>query len=224
MSFTSKGSAIVILKNYKPTAVEADIPDYFITAADQEINQRSDTQWEIDIVDRTFLINGTGERHIHVPTVPIVSLTSVSIIHNDETETSLAVSGAKREVRFNAETGQIVRVRSENDIFVDDDDEFNTSRFVEGVENIKVVGKFGRDEVADLLRLLANMIILRNMGRLDPNNYKVNLISEKIGKYQYTSAHIDRATKGNEPLTLDGFINYLFGLLPQDDSIFIEAV
>ncbi len=221
--FTSKDSAIVFLTQYKPDIVAADIPDYFVSAAEEEINNRTETQWEVDSTDQIFLIDGTGENHIHVPVVPIISLTEIAVILNDETETTLTLSGSTREVRFNLETGVIHRIANRNNVFsFADTDEEDWSVFPRGQANIRVTGKFGRTGPTNILRLIANLIILRQMRFKDPESFKPNLISETIGKYEYRLA--SGGSKGNEAMNLDGYINYLFSILPKDDEIYIEAV
>lgn len=221
--FTSKDSAIVFLTQYKPDILADDIPDYFVSAAEEEINERTDTQWEIDAADQTFLIDGRGENFIHVPVVPIISLTEITIIHNDETETKLSISGSLREVRFNLETGSIHRIANRNNVFsFADTDEQDFATFPRGQSNIRVIGKFGRTGPTNILRLIANLLILRQMKFKDPESFKPNLKGEKIGKYEYTLQ--TGGSKANEVLNLDGYINYLFSILPHDDEIFIEAV
>jgi len=227
MAFTSKGSVFVFLLGYNPNVVLDDIPDYFITAAEQEINNRTDTQWEIDSSDVTILLDGSGTKFIHVNTVPIVSLTEVVLIFFDETEESLDISGANRNIRFNVETGVIERIQSSNNTLIErGDDPLRGSVFLEGTANVRIVGKFGRSatDVEDILRLIANLSILRMMTFKDPSKFKANIIKEKIGKYDYMIGAKGRATGDNEILNLDGYINYLYSVLPQDDALFIEAV
>ena len=226
MSYTSKGSALVILLDYNSSAVESDIPDYFVTAADDEINFRTDSQWEADSVDQTQLLDGRGVASIFSKIVPIVSLTEVVIIDDDESETSLDLSGSDREIRYNAETGEIFRITSSvtNLIERDVEDDRGGLTFPDGVANVRVVGKFGRTQASDLLRFIANMIILRMMSRKQPSKYAVaGKISERIGKYQYNLG-AGSGSGENQGLTLDGYINYLFNILPKQDSVWIEAV
>lgn len=226
MPFTSKGSAVIFLRNYDPNIVEDDIPDYFVDAATEEINERSDTQWEIDTADQTFIIDGTGNRFIHVPTIPIISLTELVIINSDETEESLIVSGTNREIRFNKETGSIERFTLFEDAIEKglDTSDIRATIFPVGNANIRIVGKFGRNEVSNTLRLLANLIILRIMSKLNPGKFRAaNLKSERIGKYAYTlDSGVSGGRTGN--LTVDGYIDYLFEILPKDDALYIEAI
>lgn len=220
--YVTKQAVVDFAVSLKTDLTVADITDAMLTATTQMINKETDTYWQVYAGD--LYVDGRGEDFIFSPIVPIVTLTAVKIIDIDTTEESLTVSGTDREVWFNEETGLIKRIDyyGSTDIQRDPDP---GALFPEGVKNIKITGTFGRATYAELLAMLQTMLIIQMLRFKYPSEFNTDLISERIGEYEWRASEMQYSKDPkNSKKTLDGYISYLYSMLPQDDKLCVLAV
>lgn len=207
----------------KPDFVLADIPSFIRSAAWQEIIQRTSTEWTVD--SETIYVDGRGDKYLFIPEPPIVSISSMTIIGKDLTETSVTVDQTDddRQVWWDAETGKIELINYVQGIEYGFDPEQDAGVFPKGEQNIKIVGVFGRNTPAYILQMLQLLCMVRHMMRVEPSTYgKGDMVMEKIGKYAYEL--YGKSTTRSERMSLDQYIDYLFGLLPQSSTFAYDAV
>lgn len=225
MSYVTAEDMVVFLRDLFPAIQESDITSILFSASFDEINQRSETTWQVTSVNQ--LADGRGSSVIFCPIVPIQTLTAVIIIAKDETEESLIISGTDRQIWFDNETGKIEIILGSTGIEVSGNEEspFKTSRvFPKGVRNIRMEGTFGRTTVPATVSFLQMLIILKYLSFQHPTRYAVDLIQEKIGRYSKAFGVPANQAVQNQKRGIDGMIEYLYSVLPQDDAIWIEAV
>jgi len=221
--YETKANILAFLQKIKSDLTLADISDVMYNSSTEQINNRTDTYWKI--YSGSLYINGEGIGHIYSPVVPIATLTGLSIISSDLTEETLDVSGSDREVAFDIETGLIERI-SQFDLQVEKGIEYGESGsvFPIGIDNIKITGTFGRDALLhdslNILKFLQTLIVARMMGFMYPTDFNaVDIAEEKIGEYSYKIGDMQYSNNDkNQKRTLEGYIEYLFSILPQDDK------
>jgi len=198
----------------KSSFVIGDIPTFVRAGAYEEITQRTETDWVADTEDATIYLDGRGDKFLYVPEeyLPILSMTSLTIINHELTETSVICDQTddERQVAYDPYTGKIEVIEPLSGIEYGLDSDYGF--FPAGVRNIRVVGKFGQSTPANILSLLQLMLMLRYMSRLQPKDYAGgDMRSERIGKYAYELFGVGSESKR---LTMDDMINHLFDLLP----------
>jgi hypothetical protein len=200
-----------------PDFLSADLTDKEILAAQEIINERSDTVW--NLFSGSKYVDGTGNPYIFSPIVPIVTLTSVKIIAIDTTETSLIVSGSTREIIADFETGMIKRVQG---IGVEYGEENEIGPYFPlGVQNIKLTGTFGQNGAsANTLNLLQTLLCILTLSKKFSGKYNSDLVMERIGEYEYRTDPMQYSKNPkNQKMTLEGYIDYLFESLPKEGSV-----
>jgi len=225
--YETRANILTFLQKVKSDLVLADITDTVYNASTEMINNKTDTYWEIFAGD--LYINGEGTDRFFSPVVPIVTLTNVQLIFRDGTTEDLITSGVDKQVWFNDETGEIARIDKYgmDDITRDPDP---GPRFPEGLKNIKITGTFGRDasnhDSLNILKLLQTLLVMKIMNFQFPSDFRqVDLIQERIGEYEYRIGDMQTSKVGkNQKMTLEGYIDYLFNLLPKDDAISVMGV
>jgi len=201
----------------------ADVPPFVRSAAYQEILERSDFDWEEKV--QTIYEDGRGTKEVFCPVLPIIALTEVVIVSQTLGETSLNVDQTDddRQIWYDAATGKIEIIQPIGGIEVAGADNATASVFPTGVQNIKLVGTFGQDSPSSILSLLQLYLMLRNMARTDPAKWgKGDIVSEKIGKYQYEL--YGRGSTQSHRQSLDQYIDYLFSVLPSNNTFFYDNV
>ena len=201
-----------------------DIPDSFLIAADAEIDARTNTAWT-EVAASEVILNGTGYDWVVVPKVPIVAITGLFIRDvENENEQEITVDGSEDEVQImhDPETGYIY-LKPDVDFgftifsrLMDDDTNYDGATFPKGVQNVTVQGTFGRTD--PLVERIASWIIVRDMGKINAKKYGFGKISERLGKYDYSLGNSSRI------MSTDDLIDYLFNLLPKDNTYGFEAI
>jgi len=197
---------------------ESDIADYEMLLAQEIINNRTDTYWEITSSPTTLYLDGKGFTEIVCTLVPITSLTSISIIAIDGTETALVLTGINKNCVYDPDTGIIRRTYTNNEEFQMDSDD-RGAIFPEGIGNVKIVGTFGGVRSStNILKMLQIMLVIQLLGKKMPSIVTSDIFMEKIGEYEYRMSDklYSVENKDNKRLTLEGYINYLFDCLPKD--------
>jgi len=200
-----------------------DIPAFVRDAAYQEIVQVTEVPWELSA--QTLYVDGRGVATIFCPVLPIISLTELVVIDKNTNETSLIVdqTDEDRQVWYDGETGFIKLIKPIAGIEWGTDDDADVGIFPSGVQNIKIVGTFGTDQPKAILTLLQLYIMLRHMSKMDPDKYgSADIISERIGKYQYTLS--SGGSGANSRMSLDTMIEHLYEVLPRENSLLYEDI
>jgi hypothetical protein len=218
--YTTKAAIIDFISTIQSDIIITvnDISDVVLASTTEQINYKTDTAWQV--YAGILYIDGNGERSIFSPLVPIVTLTELAIIGKDTTEEKLILTGINRQVWWNNETGCISRLDwDKSHIEVDP---LWGEYFIEGQNNIRLTGTFGRATFANTLALLQQLMVFKILTFKFPD-LKTDMIMEKIGEYQY---RIGEGAKNsvNEKRTLDGYIDYLFSCLPKDDKLCVVAI
>jgi len=214
-----------------PNFTSDQIPDYIRQSSAEWLAFKTNTAWVE--CNQTFLLSGDGTACVELPRVPIVELTSITIIKHDDTTFDLTLTGTEKQIQYACDTGVIKLIKpihlddSGSLISTDcvDTELFNTSvqsslRFPTGVNNIKIVGVFGSKPLA-LLKLLQLLNMGKTMQLLQPEQYAFGKVSEQIGRYRYS---LGVSTGDNKVLSYDGYIETLCKLLPMEESFTILAV
>lgn len=191
--------------------VLSDLPTYIRNAAYREIVTRTDKEWEIT-TDIQYL-DGRGDRVVYLTETPILSISAITILEKDTTETSLNVDQGDddRQVWYDTNTGKIEIIAPIDGVEWGMDNEY--SIFPEGVQNVKVEGQFRTENYSNILTILQLYTMLRHMARLDPKSYGVgDLVAEKIGKYSYEL--YGKTTTDSKRMSLDQMIEYFYDILP----------
>jgi hypothetical protein len=217
--YTTKIEVINYLNKLKGAGetllVEADIPDSAFNGAGQIIDKKTESRFSVFAGD--LYVDGDGQNYVICPKTPIITLTALSIIHTDLTTEALVLTTASRNIWYNEATGLIKRIAVEVDR-IEYGQEQVDSIFPTGVKNIKMTGTFG-GTAADILALLQIMETSRILGFFMDFIKKANLIEEQIGEYRYKLGDMQTGKDPNNARkTLDGYIEYLYTCLPQDDN------
>ena len=203
--------------------VLTDIPAFVRDAAYQEIVQETNVLW--DPITQSLYVDGNGGNKIFCPVVPIINLTWLVVIGKELSETSLIVdqTDEDRQIWYDGETGLIELIKPITGIEWGIDDDTDVGIFPTGVQNIRIVGTFGTASPEAILILLQLYIMLRHLSKVDPEKYgSGDVISERIGKYQYTLGGGGNITGGR--MGLDAMIAHLFEVLPQENSLLYEDI
>jgi len=215
-TYVTKAEVVTFLSDIYSAIAEADISDLMLNQSWSIIENRTELEWDINEAASTIRLNGTGENHIFVPPayLPITSLTSIIMYKSDETTTTLTLSGDERQVWWDPDTGRIEMVEPDSSltIFLDEDDVYVVNTFVYGVNNIYVTGIFG-STVPDMVKFLQMLLILKAFTIKDPSHFKVDLMAEKMGKYEYKMGVPSSQAEKNQYKGLDGYIEFLFGII-----------
>lgn len=193
--------------------VLSDMPDYIRDFAYREIITRTNREWETT-TDIQYL-DGRGDRAVYLSELPIISISAITILEKDTTETSLNVdqTDEDRQVWYDENTGKIEIIAPIDGIEWGRDNEY--SIFPKGVRNVKVEGQFGTSNYSNILTLLQLYVMLRHLARIDPQTYGVgDKVSEKIGKYSYEL--YGKSTTDSHRMSLDQVIESIYGLLPEN--------
>ena len=197
----------------------SNIPSFLRAAAYEEIVQRSGSDWTE--LESTFYVDGRGDEFVYFLEVPIVTLTAITIIAPDLTETVLTIDQADtdRQIWFDAATGKIAIIGPPiSGIEYGTDGE--QSVFPEGVQNVKIEGTFGQNTPANILSTLQLFTIMRLMGKIDPEFYaKGDMIKEKIGRYAY-----ELGGKATDRKSIEQMIDLFYDLLPNFNSFVYDDV
>lgn len=205
----------------------SDVPDYVRKSSAQMLALKTDTIWEIS--NDILYADGIGANCIACPRVPIVELTDITIILANEEEISLRLTGEDRQVEWDKETGIIRLLQAFNigieiglvTTFEETGNEDEEPSFPCGLQNVRITGVFGTDCQLFLLKFIQLLLMSRAMQMMDSKRYKYDLVKEKIGRYEYK---LMEGSSNNNRMTLDGYIDYLCGLLPKEESFAIEAL
>ena len=217
-TLVSKAEAIAFFANLDPDNITediltADIDDFVLNSSWTQIEDRIGFSYNIG--SRTLYLNGTGERWIFVPYVPILTLTDITIKDSQETETALTLTGTSRDVWFDKEAGRIEFVTADNSamaIFLDSDDTVGR-KFTYGLENIEITGTFG-PAAPGYVKYLQLIIILKSLHFKRKQTYDIDMLAEKIGNYEYKFGVPTSQSESNQYKGIDGYIEYLFSLIP----------
>ena len=222
--FVTDDNIVEFFGFYKSGFAIGNLPTYIREAGYEEIIQRAGSDWVADIEDVTLYLDGRGDKDLWIPEPPILSLTSLTYISKTLEETDLTIdqTDEDRQIWYDANTGHIQLIQPITGIEYGWDED-SIGVFPTGVQNIKIVGKFGTANPNAILTIIQLYCMLRHMARIDPSTYgKGDLVSEKIGKYSY-ELYGKTSTK-SERMSLDQYIDYLYGLLPSFNSFLYDAV
>lgn len=202
---------------------EDDINELIVNSMYDMINRKMDTVYETTTT--TLLADGHGTYTVWCPKIPIVDITRIAIINQDETEDEFDISGDDRNIWWDTSTGKIFTKRDyENKIEVYPDDEsLAYGKFPDRVACVKIEGTFG--QVANsLVKQLQLFLILKQYAILQPSVYATDIISEKIGRYEYKLLNASNVSPNNQRKGIDGWIAYLFEQLPSEDKLGLESI
>jgi len=217
--YTTKLEVVTYLNSLKSAGetqlVETDIPDSAFNGAGSIVDEKTGSRFAVFAGD--LYVDGDGQNYIICPRVPIITLTGVTIINPDTSTEALVVSGTSRNIWFNEATGLIKRIAITVDR-IEYGQEHVDCVFPFGVKNIKMTGTFGGTS-ADVLALLQILETTRILGFFMDFIKKTNLIEEQIGEYRYKLGDMQTGKDPNNARkTLDGYIEYLYNCLPQNDN------
>ena len=205
----------------------SDIPDYVRNMSAETLKLKTDTIWEFS--NDILYADGIGANCIACPRVPIVELTDITVILANEEEIVLRLTGEDRQVEWDSETGIIRLLTAFNTAielgipttFEQNGNEDAEPEFPCGLQNVRITGVFGTECPLYLLKFIQLLLMAKAMQTMDSRRYKYDLVREKIGRYEYK---LMEGSSTNNRLTLEGYIDYLCGLLPKEESFTIEAL
>lgn len=219
--FVTDTEILEFFSTVKDGFVVTDIPTLMRENVVEIIKFRSDNDWDKKTAAVLF-IDGRQNNTVFTQIVPINFISDIIVIGKDETQTKLTFQGADKQVWFDEETGKIEIIRFNRGI------EFGTkisdepSVFPEGVNNVKIVGAFG-DTTPATIKQLELLLLLKSMKFKDATNFKAqDIVRERIGKYEYELFGKSTTRAGSR--SLDDWIDFLFELLPETQSIGLEAI
>jgi hypothetical protein len=217
--YTTKAEVISYLNKLKGVGetqlVETDIPDSAFNGAGRIIDEKTDSRFSV--FAGSLFVDGDGQNYVICPRIPIITLTALVMIHTDLTTEALVLTTASRNVWYNEATGLIKRIAVEVDR-IEYGQEQVDSIFPTGVKNIKMTGTFG-GTCAEILALLQILETTRILGFFMDFIKKTNLIEEQIGEYKYKLGDMQTGKDPNNARkTLDGYIEYLYTCLPEEDN------
>lgn len=218
-SYASAAQIVDFLARLWPQFTAALLPQYVVDATTEMIENRTQV-WSV--YAGTLLVSGRAESYVQCPVTPIITLTAVNIIELDGSITVLVMSGLQKEIIYDSINGVIRRINYKKaviDINTLDEDPV----FEDGLQNIQLIGTFGRGPY-NILVPLQCLLCLQMLRNVYPK-YFGNIESEKIGDYMYKINFLERSQNlKNQILTLDGYINELFDRLPKDYNENVMAI
>ena len=221
MSYVTKAELVDFLNFVNPdhTVVVGDIDDATYNMTADFIAREIDKTYSDS--ERTLYLNGEGNKHIFVPDIPIISLTSITIIKKDETTVDVVLTGSTRQVWWDTETGQIeiiTHIDGLDDVF-----SANPSEFPIGLRNVKIVGTFV-GAAPDTAKYLQMLLYLKHLCMFDKANYNLDLIMERIGRYEYRVGVPSNQALQNQYKGIDGLIEWYLASLKEGDIYSIGIV
>lgn len=208
MAYATKAEIVSELSNINEDITQADISDLMLNSSTDYINNRMKREFVVDEEDVTMLLDGNGENIVFTERIPIVSLTSVTLIKRDESEVELTLTGSDRNVWWDEQTGYLeYRPTNECAIFLDGDE--YTQTYPDRPDSIRVVGRFG-EVSTDLIKYIQILLVLKKLSLMDPENYSLDLVEEKIGRYEYRKGNITGVAYPYSRKGVDAYIEWLF--------------
>lgn len=192
------------------TFVVADINRAIQRGVDDFIERKTGVIY--DSSTRTIVMNGNGERYLYLDERPIVELDEVKIIKKDLEEVTLVLTGTDRELWFDAETGKLEIIKHVDGL--DDLFSVTASKFLEGLSNIEITGKFV-GTVDPLAKLVSLLLYSKQTQIFATGQEKFDLMEEKIGRYAYKVGVPSNQSDQNQYKGLDGLIEWYFLCLEQ---------
>jgi len=219
LGYVTTDEIVEFMEVINPNFLDTDIMDLTVNAMYELINRRIDGAYAEE--EATLYQDGRGDRFLFSPQIPIVELESVTIIHEDETETDFVLSGTDRNIWWDNNTGAIWTYR-EDDVPIEYNGDY--TKFPDRFNSVRLVGTFGTVP-NDLVKQLQLMLILKQYSLLQPSVYVSDVISEKIGRYEYKLANASNVLPENQRKGIDGWIHFLFSQIPNlANAMCLEAV
>ena len=218
MSFATKEEMVEILQEINSSITVADIPDMLVGSTADFIRSQLDFYVRTDVED-TLYIDGNGENIVFSRFIPIVSLTSITIIDEVQgTEMALTLTGDDKNVIWDGITGYIEYL-NRNDVL--DEDEILT--FPDKPDSVKLVGYFG-EYPSSLVKYLQTLLVLKHFTIFNRKLYPMDLVEEKIGRYSYKVATTSSMEPINQKKGIDGYIEWLLNTLKVDSGLGMESI
>jgi len=202
-----------------PEFLSTDINDMIVNSTYEIINKQIGGEYE----EQELILHqdGRGTKEIFCPQIPIVNVTNIAIVALSGEETPFIINGEDRNIWWDANTG-LIWMRPTEETNVEINNAINL--FPDRPNSVKIAGTFG--EIAtDLVKVLQLMMILKQYSLLQPSLYASDIISEKIGRYEYKLANASNVAPDNQRKGLDGYIEWLFKQLPnQENNMGLEVI
>jgi len=216
--YVTEGEIVTFMQMINEDFELVDINELIVNAMYELINNRMDTVYEE--VEQSLLIDGRGERFIFCSKIPIVKITGISTIALTGIETSFIINGQDRNIWWDTSTGKIWTDRDDEELIEVNSE---TLSFPDRAVSVRVNGTFGTTGT-ELVKQLQLMLILKQYSLMQPSAYASDIISEKIGRYEYKLANASNVAPGNQRKGIDGWISFLFEQLPSEDTMGLESV
>lgn len=161
---------------------EAVINSYLGDSVDAYINQITGTSFGSDEEVEVY-VDGSDSNMLVIPTMH--TITAVAKVEEDGTETAVSVDDYRT---YPQGQGSKIAIRHLN------------GQWEEGIENYKVSGMLGYEEVPADIRMVAAELIANGLNA-NVNNYK----SEKVGDWSVTYSDIEKGLSPNSIAILDNY-------------------
>lgn len=194
-----------------------DISEVVVNAMYQVINSKMDTVY--DEVTKSIYVDGTGDRFIFCPQIPMKNITKIAIVELNGEEVGFIINGLNRNIWWDENTGKVWTDREYFGI------EYNGDRapFPNRPVSVRIDGTFGTVST-ELVKQLQLMLILKQYSLMQPSVYASDIISEKIGRYEYKLVNASNVEPSNQRKGVDGWIAFLFECLPSEDTLGMESI
>lgn len=217
-SYVTKAEVVAILNSYRIVVLQSDITNEMINSTRIILEKKTNKKW-VFYRNHWLYIDGRGHNVVFSPVLPIKNLHEVKLIAKDTSEDTYILTGEDRQIWWDKETGKIEIIHyDEEQIEKSDYDKPNV--FIEGIRNVAIRGDFG--ELADdRVKLAQTFLILKRLALLKPSSYPWNVVSEKIGNYQYK---LSEGGSGQKVVNFDSFLDDLLGELKDEESMSLEEI
>jgi hypothetical protein len=206
--YVTPAEIVDFMRLINPEFEETDINDILVNSTFHTVNSIVDVEFEETTENR--IVSGTKDDFFFSDIVPILNVTKVVSISPNGVENEFTISGDGRNLFWDRQTGffQIYN---------------KTIPVYDLPQSIRIEGTFGTI-ATDLVKQIQLLMILKQYSIVQPDVYKTDIISEKIGRYEYKLANASNVAPENQRKGLDGMINFLIDQLPQINRLTIESV
>lgn len=217
LGYVTEDEIVAFMEMINEDFTISDINEMVVNAMYQVINSKMDTVYAEQTV--SLLLDGRGERFIFSTRIPMANITRIATVNLDGSETPFIINGTGKNVWWDENTGYIWTDRENEGI------EFNgdSSPFPDRPVSVRLNATFGV-VATDIVKQLQLMLILKQYSLMQPSVYASDIISEKIGRYEYKLANASNVEPSNQRKGVDGWISFLFECLPSEDSFAMESI
>lgn len=225
LGYVNEAEIVAFMKMINKDFVKEDINELVYNSMYHYLNERADIVYNKTADDarvQRLYVDGNSTLEIYCPQIPIISISKIATILQDETQCPFIINGAQKNIWWDNETGRIW-IKVDYEVTNIERNAFPWMWFPDRPKSVVIEGKFG-GIVTELVKLIQLLLALKQYQLLNPKKYATDIAEETIGKYSYKLERPGNVTAENQRKGIDGWIDFLFKQLPKTNSMGLEAI